>query len=367
MAECCCDAVVFDIRFIEFPSLDAVLLQLWIVPIEKFSIRFKMASRDELDVITNDLGSLRITRDSDLEDDLSPISDPGCAEKRVKTGSNPISRYRTATGTILDPLLFLRVNHQFSDSISDSTVARSPDPPSLDEIFSEGRSKNPASGQATRQKKHARDNGVRSKESKVRVPQAQPLRLPLAVFRFCQDNQVKYTPISISKTFRSIAFSRSREASECDPWDRFIDANSLSHYRMCHAVYFGFRREGEEGRVVAVVPHHSRKSALVDMENLSRELGYEVFKISLSQMEKELGFPTFVCPPFGHEFAPKMHASDRKPRFLTAIDQSLVLSESMTDCVFELGSVGLRLRPGELRRLAANFNWRVIDQLVRPI
>jgi hypothetical protein len=130
----------------------------------------------------------------------------------------------------------------------------------------------------------------------------------------------------------------------------------------------GFKEKEKEGRVVVLVPHCSKKSGIVDLEKLSSALQVEVFKVSLTQMERELGFPTFVCPPFGHEFAPKLHAvsKEEKPKFLTAIDASLVL-EAQTECLFQLGIVGMRIRPAELKRLASGLHWTVVEDLVRRL
>ena len=322
-----------------------------------------MASRDDLEGITKDFGLLSITREPELNGDLSPISEIGESDKRARVGADPFSRYRTTTGTILDPLLFLRV-HQASDSVSESTAVTSIDPPSLEEIFSE----NLVRSERHKEKRESAQSRGRGSAHQKTKPLATPsVKLPIAVFRFCQENEVNYIAHSFTRTYRSIAFSRSSASTaEFDPWEQFIELNSLAHYRLCHAVYLGFRSQDEEGRLVALVPHHSKKSGIVDVEKLSAVLDAEVFRVSLTQMEKELGFPTFVCPPFGHEYAPKMHANESRPKFKTVIDSSLVL-EAQTDCVFEMGAVGIRLRTAELNSLASSKagDWTVIENLVR--
>jgi hypothetical protein len=138
---------------------------------------------------------------------------------------------------------------------------------------------------------------------------------------------------------------------------------------MCHALYFGLIFASEDGipqeeeRVVVIVPHISRTRGETDVEKIRTALhASSVRRISLTHMEKELGFPTFVCPPFGHEFAPKIHKSERK--FRTVIDSSLVVP-GKTDCVFDLGMVAIRIRPSELNRLATTLSWTVEPNLVK--
>merc|ERR1712139_238095 len=59
----------------------------------------------------------------------------------------------------------------------------------------------------------------------------------------------------------------------------------------------------------------------------------------LKDIEKETGFPTFVCPPFGH---PK-DSQGRLPLLL--VDSSV--AEQKRPMLFDCGSVGLSIMPNE--------------------
>merc|ERR1712151_802354 len=94
--------------------------------------------------------------------------------------------------------------------------------------------------------------------------------------------------------------------------------------------------EAEGRRVLAVVPHPKR----VSIDHLARATQVKQPKQrKLKDIEKETGFPTFVCPPFGH---PK-DAQGRAPLLL--VDSSVM--ELKRPLLFDCGFVGLSVMPHE--------------------
>lgn len=322
-----------------------------------------MTKRDQelLEDVTSTLDNLRVTKSAQSDGDVSPMSDADSGSKRLKIREAIPTRLFAATGRIFDPLLYLRV----ARPAQLPTAVPAPDfePPSLDEILAVGREKARLLVEAPSH----RVKPVHPRSQSKSEPPAPPgPKLPVSVYRYCQANQVRFITIPVKRTFRSITFGHSRTRSEVDPWTEYMDLNSFSHYRLCHALYLGLTSlTGEESRVVVIVPHRSKKESQTDFSKIESVLGGTVRRISLTHMEKELGFPTFVCPPFGHEFAPKLHAVPEESRlkFFTVIDSSLVV-EASTDCVFDLGIVALRMRPSELLRLSGCQSWSVIENLV---
>ena len=331
-----------------------------------------MTLRDKeiLDEVTRNLNELEIGRTTNSQLDQSGSdADSVEQEKRTRTLSYKGSKYLSGAGCLFDPLLYLRANDS-SGTVSESQkgIVEIPEaPPGLDELLSMAR--NDLLVEPMRLPRPAKSVRPRDQSKHHQVTHSSP-KLPVAVFRFCQKYDVNYVSMKISRTFRSITFARSRSADdESDPWEQYLDLNSLRHYRLCHALYYGARMGAEDGdaqeeeRVVVIVPHTSRTRGETDVEKLTAALhASSVRRISLTHMEKELGFPTFVCPPFGHEFAPKIHKSERK--FRTVIDSSLVVP-GRTDCVFDLGMVAIRIRPAELSRLASSLSWTVEPNLVK--
>ena len=319
-------------------------------------------NQELLDDVTHDLDRLRVSSPVDRGDDVSPMSDSESSSKRSKTRDDLPSRYFSTAGRIWDPLLYLRVGRSVETSVA--LTERPYEPPTLDEILAAGREK--AKVLVERPVQRIKTTHPRG-QSKAEPPAPPGPKLPVSVYRYCQKYDVRYITIPVKRTFRSITFGHSRSRTDVDPWTEYMDLNSFSHYRLCHALYFGLTVDSvpHESRVVVIVPHRSKKESQTDILKLEAALGGKVRKISLTQMEKELGFPTFVCPPFGHEFAPKLHSQSEEKRllFFTVIDSSLVV-EASTDCIFDLGIVALRLRPSELNRLSASQSWTVIERLV---
>lgn len=78
------------------------------------------------------------------------------------------------------------------------------------------------------------------------------------------------------------------------------------------------------------------------MEHLARATQTSESKLKqrkLKDIEKETGFPTFVCPPFGH---PK-DSQDRLPLLL--VDSSM--TEQKRPLLFDCGTVGLSVMPND--------------------
>lgn len=333
-------------------------------------LKMTIREREILDEVTRNLADLNLEEKSEISSARIELEvDSSGQEKRTRTLSYKGSKYLSGATCLFDPLLYLRANHS-SDPAEMSPEAANQiasAPPGLDEILSMTRNAllvEPIP--LARPKEVARPLDELNNEQ---VSRNAP-RMPVAVDRFCQKFDVSYVSIKISRTFRSITFSRSRSVDDkSDPWGQYLDLNRLRHYRLCHALYFCLIFAGEDGvfqeeeRVVVIVPHISRTRGETDVEKIRTSLhASSVRRISLTQLEKELGFPTFVCPPFGHEFAPKIHKSEKK--FRTVIDSSLVVPGE-TDCVFDLGMVAIRIPPSELNRLATTLSWTIEPNLVK--
>lgn len=325
-----------------------------------------------LDEVTDSLEKIRLDRSTQTNGDISPMSDRGIDSKRCK--GMPAKRYFASSGSILDPLLYLRAPKATVQQLESDTRSSTPfdEVPSLDEILAAGR-------EQSRLLVNPTGSGIRPKAIHPRQLPSKPTdqtcvqapKLPVAVFRFCQEHEVHYVTIALNRTYRSIAFSHGRGKpvpADFNPWETYIERNRLTHNRLCHAMLYSCRdvSSGEQRRLVVIVPHSPKKISQIDVTKIYEILGnVEVKRLSLSQVEKELGFPTFVFPPFGHEFSPKLHAIPASERieFQTIIDASLIVP-TKTDCVFDLGIVALRLRTSELRRLAEKFQWTAFQNLV---
>lgn len=116
-----------------------------------------------------------------------------------------------------------------------------------------------------------------------------------------------------------------------------VNAHFVKHGQFVHTVAW----QAGDRRVLAVVPHLMR----VDMERLGKAVGMPPASIKqrkLKDVEKETGFPTFVCPPFGHP----RDAEGRLPLLL--VDSSV--TELKKPLLFDCGTVGLTLPVSELLR-----------------
>jgi hypothetical protein len=121
--------------------------------------------------------------------------------------------------------------------------------------------------------------------------------------------------------------------------------------------------DGSQRRIVVIIPHSN--SEFVDMTILSQQLNQPITRLSLTALQKEFGFPTFINPPFGHEYAPNVFNKpvEERSEIFTVIDSRLV-REGSTDCFFDLGIVGMIVRPVDLGRLAQELGWVVLDNIV---
>lgn len=320
--------------------------------------------------LTDDLAHLSLSvadtaEDSFAVDNLISPTDNSIKRHRLL---DPSGRHQIGSASFFDPLLYMRVLPSVINSIeaAEPISPKADNIPTLDAILAAGREQTKLLVETVSVKQ--RDRTPKQKQPrptnlKSSVPTSNVPKLPVAVYRFCQENSVKHVPLPISKSYRSIAFRKSPEGPT--PWTEYIRSNVLEHYRICHSLMFKtVQPDGAEGRLLVIVPHS--EDARVDAKFLEAKLGLsEVTRMSLTSIEKEFGFPTFVCPPFGHEFSPKTHAlppSERKI-FTTVIDSSLAIP-ARRDCVFDLGVVALKLTPAELLRLSQKLNWIVIEGLV---
>jgi len=315
---------------------------------------------DLVEDVSSEFSNLRIT--PDCEGEISPMSDQEGKSKRSR-GEFVVSNLLARSGTFLDPLLYLRVKHD--TGCSNESETRQSTPPTLDEILEFSKQiRKPLVEPVVRPKKHKLPtSSSENKASGVKTSSRPSPKLPVAVFRFCREHSVRHVPLSINKTYRSIAFRKSTKVP--DTWAEYMEVNHLSHYRLCHAMMFACTNSSK--RIVVIVPHS--KSQVVNIDALAiifPNLPGPVKRLSLTNLEKEFGFPTFINPPFGHGFAPNMYnkpESDRSEIF-TVIDSRLVV-EGTTDCFFDLGIVGMIIRPAELGRLARSLNWTILDQIVK--
>ena len=334
---------------------------------KKSLLKMTTQDRELLDDVTHQMDILKIlTAEISSEEAIhedAEMTDP----KRSRNDVGLFTKHLQERKGFFDPLLFLRTKS--SHTQPEAVVRESRDPeaaelPSFEEIM--GVSTKPLLVEpAKRLLKPVR----RVDQEKKEPPKTLGPKLPVAVYRFCQNHSLAYQTLKISRTFRSIIFGRSRsKADTSDPWEDYIDLNNLSRSQLCHALYFGFCMEGQsdEGRVVAIVPHTSKSQGETDVERIRVALdAVSVRRISLTHMEKELGFPTFVCPPFGHEFAPNLHKNGSNGLTFTTVIDSSLLSENCEPCVFDLGMVAIRIHPSELSRISRGLNWLVLENLVK--
>ena len=319
--------------------------------------------QDHLSDITTRLEELKISEDPSEElKDVHQIS----VGKKSRTENSLPGSVIAGRSTFFDPLLYLRVKSTAScGTIPTSAENGTSEPPSLDQLLRFGQDN---AGLLVEPIVRPRKQKT-PPESVVHKPvplESKPVpKLPVAVYRFCQQHNVRYFALGVRKTFRSIAFRRRPKDQGCnnsDPWEDYIDENRVGHYRLCHAVML--QEEGNcDNKIVVILPHSVGKQREINLASLQSILNLSVplKRMSLTALEKELGFPTFVCPPFGHEFAPKIHSDSMSKKFSTVIDARIV-DEGTTDCFFDLGIVGIIVRPAELARLGRTFGWTVVPE-----
>jgi hypothetical protein len=286
--------------------------------------------------------------------------------KRTRIDGEAFSSHLANRVGFFNPLLFLRANQPQPDETPLSPISnpdRHSSPSILEEIV------NSNSGGLLLEPNKRVSKTPRPVERQRKEPaKSSSATLPVSVLMACQKHKVEYSVIKLSKTFRSLVFSRTRVKSDyTDPWEEFKQLNKLKRFQLSHALYYGFTsmESEEEERLIVIVPHTSKSKGETDIERVSSEISASsVRRITLTHMEKELGFPTFICPPFGHEYAPNLQNSQRVIKFTTLIDSVLIRPEG-PDCVFDLGLVCVRLRPSELGRLANRLGWKIVDNLVK--
>merc|ERR1711907_520909 len=106
------------------------------------------------------------------------------------------------------------------------------------------------------------------------------------------------------------------------------NSHFVRHGQFMHSVAF----VADGRRILAVVPHPKR----VSMEHLARAVQKPESALKqrkLKDIEKETGFPTFVCPPFGH---PKDNEG-QLPMLL--VDSAI--TEQKRPMLLDCGTVGL--------------------------
>jgi prolyl-tRNA editing enzyme YbaK/EbsC (Cys-tRNA(Pro) deacylase) len=182
------------------------------------------------------------------------------------------------------------------------------------------------------------------------------------VEEFLKESNLRCQKFTLQQSFQRIKFGQSNKkpqaklagqdssAAAADapqpekklpPWEEYFRANSnfIRQGQFMHTV--AFMAEGR--RLLAVVPHPKR----VSMAHLARaaQVPEQVIKQrKLKDIEKETGFPTFVCPPFGH---PK-DSQGRPPLLL--VDSSI--TELKRPLLFDCGFVGLSVMPQEFVSIA---------------
>ena len=288
--------------------------------------------------ISDELACMSLDASTFVTDEISPMSSVDDVIKRARSADFGTASQLFASGRInlLDPLLYMRIRSGAALEIPKPVFA--PVAPTLAEIIAADRER-------TRLLTDFKPSVRKAEKRKEVSSSASVPRLPVCVFKYCQMHGIKYTVLSLKRSFRSVVFNK-----KSNPWESFIELNMLAHYRLCHSVYFG---ASEGSRVVCLVPHSDTDR--IDPNRLSQLMGgVTVERISLTMVEKELRLPTFVVPPF----------QIREPGIITTtfIDASLTV-EATTDCIFELGNVALRIRSTEMKRIAEMLQWNVVVDL----
>ena len=169
-------------------------------------------------------------------------------------------------------------------------------------------------------------------------------KLPAPLYKFCIAHQLPYRVFSLQRSFRSLKF----DTACTDPWADFLNLNGIDQSALVHVLYFAT----STGRLVALVPHHSERGK-IDQSLLPGN----TVQVKLAVMQKELNLPTFVCPPFAHQAL----AKDKELGTIEYVVDASVLEKAQ--CVFDLGSIALRIAGSDLSRLQ---NFSVIQNLWKP-
>jgi len=197
-----------------------------------------------------------------------------------------------------------------------------------------------------------------SQEPRPVLDAAPPPRRPEAlpeVEAFLKEHHVRCQRFTVQRSFRSIIYGQQKknrsQGAACHaaavpsgqkeplPWEQYLLVNG--HFTGTGQLMHTVALEADGRRVLAVVPH----PMWIDMECLARALQKPVTSIrkhKLKEIERITGFPTFVCPPFGH----RKDAQGRLPLLL--VDSTV--TELKKPLLFDCGSVGLRLHVSEFLR-----------------
>mmetsp|Transcript_11020 Transcript_11020/g.27802 ORF Transcript_11020/g.27802 Transcript_11020/m.27802 type:complete len:562 (+) Transcript_11020:67-1752(+) len=242
-----------------------------------------------------------------------------------------------------------------------------------------------ASSQRAHSTDSVRSTGAASCDAKASAQTIPP------VYRFIKDNKVKCKIVKVHSTVRELRMAVSRklqaggktptEAERCkasqEMWDAFLTKNSLSKFRLAHALYW---KSGDKGLLMIVL-----QGTEVDKDAVAK-LVPDPEMCSLAKLQRDTGFPQFVSPPFGHEFsAPfavpaskgkKRPASDGNSesgevpdttrtegvgKLPTYVDSAITASP--LELVFPVGKSAITITPAELVRATQAS---VVEGLAKP-
>jgi len=194
--------------------------------------------------------------------------------------------------------------------------------------------------------------------SAVAPPPRKVLAYP-QVEDFLKESGLRCQKFALQKSFRSINLASKKPkikphgetdetvepkpVKKLPPWEEYFYANSNFIRQGQFMATVAFDAAGR--RVLAVVPHAKR----VSVEHMARAAQVTVGvlrQLKLKDIEKETGFPTFVCPPFGH---PK-DSQGRLPLLL--VDSSISELKKGRPLLFDCGHVGLSVMPHEFVSIA---------------
>eukprot|EP00929_Paragymnodinium_shiwhaense_P100809 TRINITY_DN63407_c0_g1_i1.p1 TRINITY_DN63407_c0_g1~~TRINITY_DN63407_c0_g1_i1.p1 ORF type:complete len:263 (-),score=29.98 TRINITY_DN63407_c0_g1_i1:140-928(-) len=124
-----------------------------------------------------------------------------------------------------------------------------------------------------------------------------------------------------------------REAAT--PWDDYLEQNRL--VEGCQLVQTFLCKVSDE-HVFVCVPY-PRRVDVVAVAGLCGKEANEGRLCSLKEVQRQTGFPTFVCLPFGTPAKPTGKAAS------VFADRALAELPTETDLVFDCGTVALRMKP----------------------
>lgn len=182
-------------------------------------------------------------------------------------------------------------------------------------------------------------------------PKRGPQALP-AIESFLKARKLQAKRFQVRRTFRGIVYGQQKQAKqlaagtggpgaaeeEPPPWEQYLAGNRFTENRqLMHTIAW----DAAGRRVLTVIPHPMR----VDGEKLAAIVKLPATQLrqrKLKDIQRETGFPTFVCPPFGHP----PDAEGREPMLL--VDSCVV--ELRKPLLFDCGSVALSIRGDDFLR-----------------